>query len=162
MTQIPYDCNYLRSVSRLLDKFLLKSHYSNLCKAVSDIIYPSRKLLTVVTLLQPHEVGAKTPVVICELSPHHSAPTAIKSWGGRHKAVPSRRGWCRDKLPAQRLRHDPAPRVRQSAWLRPMIPPQLHPPLRVSQGSVFPQRHSFPPGTRWTWKVAGCAHFMET
>lgn len=69
MTQIPYDCNYLRSVSWLLDKFLLKSHYGNLCKAASDIIYPGRKLLTVVTLLQPDKVGAKMPVVICELSP---------------------------------------------------------------------------------------------
>lgn len=143
MTQIPYDCNYLRSMSWLLDKFLLKCHYSNLCKAVSDIIYPSRKLLTVVTLLQTHKVGAKMPVVICELSPRRLTPTVIKYGGGRHKAVPSRRGGCRHKLPAQQRRRCPPPRVWEYAWCSPMIPPQLRPPLRVNQGSVFPRGTTF-------------------
>lgn len=122
MTQIPYDCNYLRSVSWLPDKFLLKCHYSNLCKEVSDIIYPSRKLLTVVTLLQTHEVGAKMPVMICELSRRRLTPTVIKYGGGRHKAVPSRRGGCGDKLPAQQRRRLPSSSCLGTCLMQPHDP----------------------------------------
>lgn len=96
MTQIPHDCNYLCSMAWLLDKFLLKCHYSNFCKAASDTVYPSRKLWTAATLLQPCQVGAAMPAAIWKLFPKHSTPTMIKYRGGRHKDASSHQGCCKD------------------------------------------------------------------
>lgn len=151
VTKSSYDCNYLWSVSRLLEKFPFKSHYSNLCKVVAGIIFPRRKLLRAELLLQPIKVGAK-----CLWWFVSSAPTTWLALGSDTevkdtKPFPPIRAAAGTSSLCTAETLPSSPQVWECAWYCSTIPPQLYPPLPVYQEPLPQTFYMLPDSQKSSW-----------